>query len=218
MFPCRQHTLPATRRIKGVREASAHAPVAAGDTSPAGTHTQAPAKATGHTPLRSAFTLGEVLIAMTLFTLLVVAVGQNISNNMRALAQMDSGGWDTPSMRAIREHILNLRSREVVEEGGEIELAGWPRPGDTATTSAAQPTKIRWTAEVNPTSTLDLYTLTIDLQLDSSSDEPIEAGFITHVYRPGWGRVEDRERMIEAKNERLEAVRTARGEKRKESQ
>lgn len=166
---------------------------------------------------RGAFSLSEVLVALALFTLLVVAVGQSISNNMRALAEMNTGGWDTPSMRAIREHILSRNNRQEIEDGGEIELAGWPKPGDRSNTTAAQPTKVRWTAEINPTSTLDLYTLTVDLQVDNAN-EPIEAGFVVHVYRPGWGRLEDRERAVEAKVERLEAIRTARGEKRKENQ
>lgn len=165
---------------------------------------------------RRAFSLGEVLVALTLFALLVVAVGQSISNNMRALAEMNTGGWNSPSMRAIREHILSRTSRQQIEDGGEIELAGWPRPGDSSNTTAAQPTKVRWTAEINPTTTLDLFTLTVDLQVDNA-DDPIEASFIVHVYRPGWGLPEDRERAVEAKLERLEAIRTARGEKRKES-
>lgn len=163
------------------------------------------------------FTLVEVLVALTLFTLLVAAVGQSISNNMRALAEMNAGGWDGRSMRAIREHILNLPSRQAVEDGGELELAGWPRPGERANTTAAQPTKIRWTAEINPTSTLDLFAVSVELQVDSSQD-PIEAGFIAYLFRPDWSSLEDRERMVEAKLERLEAQRTARGEQRKEAQ
>lgn len=178
------------------------------------THLGRPVHSGGSAGVR-AFTLVELLVALTLFTLMVVVVGQNINNNLGALAQMNSGSWEERSMRAIREHVLNQQSRQAIEDGGELEVAGWPKPGDRGATTAAQPTKIRWTAEINPTSTLDLFTVSVEVQTDTSDDQ-VQESFVVYIYRPAWGRLEDRERMVEAKQERLEALRTARGEQRRE--
>lgn len=161
------------------------------------------------------FTLAELLVALALFGFIAVTMGQAIMNNLRALEHLNRDSPMEGQLARIRHRIMELQVLEELEEGGEIELPATESLDEDDTGAPSEPLVVRWTAEVLPTSTLDLFA--VDVELDfQGTDLPGAHEMLLFLYRPNWTEPEDREKLAEAKSLLLEDERLARGEIRKE--
>ncbi|WOO41931.1 type II secretion system protein [Rubellicoccus peritrichatus] len=152
------------------------------------------------------FTLAELIVALVLFSLIAVTMGQAIVNNLQALERLSGSTPLDHDLTRMRHRIMVIENLEELKEGGEIELP---------TDEGGDPMTVRWTAEVFPTSTLDLFAVDLELEFQGG-------GLATNremrlfLYRPNWTEAEDREKLSEAKQLLLEEKRVERGEVRKE--
>lgn len=161
------------------------------------------------------FTLVELIVALALFGLIAVTMGQAIVNNLRALENLNRSSPMEENLATIRHRMMVKQDLEELEEGGEIELPSRELPNDDANGAASEPVRVRWTAEVQPTSTLDLFAVDIELEFQGGGLATTHEMRL-FLYRPNWTEPEDREKLTEAKALLLQDERVERGEIRKE--
>ncbi|GHB97759.1 prepilin-type N-terminal cleavage/methylation domain-containing protein [Cerasicoccus arenae] len=141
--------------------------------------------------LRTGFTLVEVLLALGLFALASAMLVQSATNAIRAYEAVQSNSNQEQMYRFMLRSIIAIEDREEVEDGGDWEL-----PDESAAS---------WEAEIEETEMLDLFRVTIQIEIESnssqsSSDEP--RSFEVYLYRPDWSEAGEREQLL---NERRDA-------------
>lgn len=134
------------------------------------------------TALRSAFTLIEVLVALTILAIAAVVLGAAYANTLgahAAVAQRASGG---SAMDFLHEQILNEPEREKVEKGGDLSL-----PDDR---------RLSWEAKIEEVAVPDLFRVTVTTRIAGGtmkSDEQATDTFM--VLRPTWSDAQRREQL-----------------------
>ena len=154
---------------------------------------------------RSGFTLAETVVALALFSAAAVVVCQSAYNARLALRQAERYDRYEGRVSHILHHVQQITDREVMEEGGEIELAPRVRKGDVEDDAdAAERTVVRWSVEIYPTALLDVHqvTLTIAFMQAEATEEDHE--LIWNAYRPNWYEPGERDGLILAKQEEWE--------------
>jgi hypothetical protein len=157
------------------------------------------------------FTLAEVVVGVLLLGLTAALLGRAISDSLRAYEQTRITNPYQYPIKRVSDLVLQLKTRDLVEEGGELEIPityGNEREGDTQETTTL---RARWEAEISPTSVLNLYVvdLTIDFQ---GGDDNLKVESKIIAYRTAWGDADELEQLIEAKEEEFKERQSARGE------
>lgn len=131
---------------------------------------------------RRAFTLIEVLVALTILAIAAVVLGAAYANTLAAhsaVAQRASGG---SAMDFLHEQILNEPEREKVEKGGDLSL-----PDDR---------RLRWEAKIEEAAVPDLFYVTVTTRIAGGtmkSEEQATQSFM--VLRPTWSDAQRREQL-----------------------
>ncbi|MGZ0655274.1 hypothetical protein ACWPKS_06675 [Coraliomargarita sp. W4R72] len=163
-------------------------------------------------PKTKAFTLAEVVVGVLLLGLTAAVLGQAVSNALRAYTQTQlTNPYEYPVKR-VRDHVLQLRTRALVEEGGELEIPithGTQREGDTQETTTI---RARWEAEVHSTRILNVYQVELSVDFQGGSEQALKTESKIITYRTTWSDPDEFEQLIEAKEEEFKDRQSARGE------
>ncbi|MGF1485070.1 MAG: type II secretion system protein [Opitutales bacterium] len=148
--------------------------------------------------IRRAFTLVEVLFALTVFGLASVVLMEATRLGLFSLEIVRETRDYDEDFRFVLRQILNIAEREDFEDGGEIETLG----GGEAD----------WEVELEETNIIDLFKVELTVTFSdsgpsftSTQSEPYTATL--YVLRPGWMEEQDFESLLEDKREALEDAR-----------
>lgn len=166
---------------------------------------------------RAGFTLPETIVAMSLFALAATVLCQAAMNAHIGMMRLEQKEEPYLKFDWVREEILSITDRAIIEEGGELifprQIRKKPRedeePAEEGPASTIQAT---WAAEIFPTKVLDVHRLDITLTVEKGEEltEPRMASYF--VYRPGWyEEAEGRGSLVTEKEEDWERQQQLRG-------
>jgi general secretion pathway protein I len=122
---------------------------------------------------RAGFTLLEVLMALVIFALAATVLAGaylNVLNSYDIVARGNAGDADLAYARSV---VLTEPDIEKLQKGGEFD-----------TTDNRH---VRWSVEINPTTTADLFTVNFTCELtDSSTGDPRKITETFTLLRPTW--------------------------------
>ncbi len=122
-----------------------------------------------------AFTLIEVLVALSIFALAVVVLGSSYLNVLNSYEAVSRGVQTGEDFVFARQLVLNQPDRDKVEEGGEFDTASGHRA--------------RWTAIIESTNVADLFAVTFTCEIsDPVRPEPDRVVQKFRVLRPTWSK------------------------------
>jgi prepilin-type N-terminal cleavage/methylation domain-containing protein len=146
-----------------------------------------PAGATG----RRAFTLIEVVLAVSLFAVAVVVLAAAYVNILNSIESVRVDQTLEQELAFVRSQVLLETELENIEKGGEV-----PTPSYGAAV---------WSATVTPTMVADLFRvdLVIELPGDGAASPPRSIVQTLHVLRPSWSVPTERDALRAESSERL---------------
>lgn len=136
---------------------------------------------------RDAFTLVEVLVSLALFALAAVALSAAYLNVIAAYREKSAAQDRQTAGELLRIAVLTEPDRNVIENGGTIELPDRQR--------------LNWSARIEPTTMADLFA--VDLRCNVVGRRDDEQSLRLMLYRPAWSEPGERERLREASRQRL---------------
>lgn len=122
---------------------------------------------------RAAFTLLEVLVALTVFALAVVVLASAYLNVLNSYDVVSRGVQIGEDFDFARQTVLNEPDREKLEQGGEFDTAGGRRA--------------KWSVEIVSTTLPDLFDVTFTCEIaDPTRTEPDRLAQTFRLLRPTW--------------------------------
>ena len=156
-----------------------------------GSHALLRVRASG--PAR-AFTLIEVLLALTLFAIAVIVLSAAYINVLNGIDNVKTDRAFDQELQWVRQQVLLEPDLTTVEKGGESESVDFG--------------KVDWEVAVDPTSIADLFHVTLHITTEGKGDrKPQEATQQFMVLRPLWSDPVDREKLRNDSKTRLESER-----------
>ena len=146
---------------------------------------------------RAGFTLLETLLALALFSVVVVVLTSAYLNILTALASVQADREFEQEVRWVREQVLLQSDLDELKKGGELK------------TPAAK--TLRWSATVEPAAVADLFTIDLSVELDAGKGPARESHERLAVLRPAWSEPVDRAKLFEDLKRRIEDDRRNRG-------
>lgn len=126
-------------------------------------------------PRAQAFTLVEVLVALSIFALAVVVLGSSYLNVLNSYEAISRGVQTGEDFVFARQLVLNEPDRDKVEKGGEFDTASGHRA--------------RWTALIESTNVADLFAVTFTCEIsDPVRPEPDRVVQNFRLLRPTWSK------------------------------
>ncbi|MEO6244500.1 MAG: prepilin-type N-terminal cleavage/methylation domain-containing protein [Opitutaceae bacterium] len=123
--------------------------------------------------IRSAFTLIEVLVALSIFALAVVVLGSSYLNVLTSYEVLSRGMQINEDIAFARQQVLRESDRKKLEQGGEFDTAGGRRA--------------RWSVEINSTLIPDVFTVAFTCELsDPARPEADKTTQTFTLLRPTW--------------------------------
>lgn len=126
-----------------------------------------------------AFTLIEVLMALVIFALTAVVLGSaylNVLGSYEAARAANATDFDVSFARS---QLLSQPDLQTAENGAEFDDTA-PGPGATAR-------HVKWTADIEPTDTTDLFTVTFTCTItEPAAPEPAKVTETFMLVRPTW--------------------------------
>ncbi len=148
---------------------------------------------------RGGFTLIEVMVALAVFAVAAVALAAAYLNVLNAYEIAGRSNVREEDIRFARSLLLVEPEREKAEEGGDFETADGGR--------------VRWRAEIEPTTTADLFRVVFVCEISEAGTAPTPAPHREEffVLRPTWSegdesaklREESKSRILELKQKRM---------------
>lgn len=89
-----------------------------------------------------------------------------------------------------KDFITTIEDKDKLLQGGELTL-----PSNE---------QIQWSAEINETENLDLFSLMI--QIEKEENEPIKSALRFYLLRPEWSESEERKQLLEKKKTYIESL------------
>lgn len=136
------------------------------------------------------FTLIEILVALAILAGALVVLTEGYVNALNALAPPPDRPDEQRELAFVRERVLKLPARELLEQGGEFE-----------TLTAG---RVRWEAQLIETTILDLHQVVLSCEF-AESGERYRMEFT--ALRPHWSDPVERGRLREEKVRALESRR-----------
>jgi general secretion pathway protein I len=131
---------------------------------------------------QSAFTILEVLVALLIFTMAAVVLGDTYVNVLTAYQSATRGNQTNRDVRFARLALLAEPDREKVEKGGDFD--------------AGNNRHLTWKATIDPTELPDLFTVTFECDITSPDlKEPEHAKETFRVLRPTWSKDDERAKL-----------------------
>ena len=119
------------------------------------------------------FTLIEVLVALVIFALAAIVLGSSYLNVLNSYDIVARGNQLDSDLAYARSIILTEPDVTKLQKGGEFDTA--------------DNRHVKWTADIQPTTTADLFTVTFTCELASTSGgDPQKAVETFTVLRPTW--------------------------------
>ncbi len=120
-----------------------------------------------------AFTLLEVLVALTIFAMAAVMLASSYLNVLNSYEAVSRGVQINEDFAFARQLVLNEPDRKKVEEGGEFETAGGRRA--------------KWSATIEMSTVADVYKVTFTCEIaDPTRPEPESQTQAFLLLRPTW--------------------------------
>lgn len=136
-------------------------------------HGQNARATSAHRSAGPAFTLVEVLIALTIFAMAAVILGSAYLNVLNSYEVVARGTVVNEDFAFARQQVLNEPDRKKLEQGGEFETAG----GRRAT----------WSVEIESSTIADVYKVIFTCQIaDPTRTEPDKQTQTFMLLRPTW--------------------------------
>ena len=140
---------------------------------------------------KKAFTLIEVLVALAIFALAAVGLGAAYSNVLLSRMALKEKGVGEEDFARCRAAMLETANFADIEKGGDVYL-----PDDRMA---------RWKGKIEPTTVVDLFWVTITVEIQASAGGPYGAPREQSqwILRPTWSVESDRTKLLADAKERL---------------
>jgi prepilin-type N-terminal cleavage/methylation domain-containing protein len=125
-----------------------------------------------------AFTLVEVLMALVIFALMSVVLGSAYLNVLGGYETARTANATDVDLDFARSQLLSQADLQTAENGAEFD--------DTGSGQDAAPRHVKWTAEIEPTDTTDLFTVTFSCTITEGSRQPDKVTETFMLTRPTW--------------------------------
>ena len=123
--------------------------------------------------IQSAFTLIEVLVALSIFALAAVVLGSSYLNVLTSYEVLSRGMQINEDIAFARQQVLRESDRKKLEQGGEFDTAGGRRA--------------RWSVEIASTLMPDVFTVVFTCEITEASRPEAEKTAQTFtLLRPTW--------------------------------
>jgi hypothetical protein len=156
------------------------------------------------------FSLAEVVVALTLFTLAAFVLGRTVVDNLHVL-YLKRGFDEGYVLAEVRREILTRTSRSALEGGGEMEVVTPRRGGMERGETENRTVRVRWEVEILPTKLLDVHSILAEVRTQAG-DDPAVYSFQLFAYRPGWSERETQTQLEGVKEQEFRRRSEARGE------
>ena len=145
-----------------------------------------------------AFTLIEVLIALSIFAMAAVVLGASYVNvllSYEIAARSTQGDEDVKFARA---QLLAIADPKKIEDGGDFDSPGGRR--------------VHWRAQIEPTETADLFLVHFLCEInDPAASDPQKIAQDFRVLRPTWSDPADRDKLRQDARERIQELNAGNG-------
>lgn len=140
-----------------------------------------------------AFTLLEVLIALTIFALTAIVLGAAYINVLNAYEFAARSNQTDEDVRFARAQLLAEPDHDKAEQGGDFESVGGRR--------------VKWQAAIESTATVDLFTVTFTCETtDPVRSEPQTVKETFMLLRPTWSDPVERGKLQQATLDRINTL------------
>jgi general secretion pathway protein I len=130
-----------------------------------------------------AFTLLEVLVALTIFALMTIVLGAAYLNVLNSYAVVAKANEINEDVEFARAQMLAEPDRKVIEQGGDFD--------------STNNRHVKWTATIASTSINDLFTVTFLCEItDPAKPDPEKATQTFTVLRPTWSDPAERSQLL----------------------
>ena len=146
---------------------------------------------------RGGFTLLEVIVALAIFALIAVVLGSAYLNVLNSYVAVGRGTQNQQDIAFARQALLTQPDLATARNGDEFDAptADPDRP----------PTHVKWTADIQPTDTTDLFTVALTCVI-TTTDPKTPAQTFTQTFallRPTWSDPTDRTNLRQAAAQRI---------------
>jgi general secretion pathway protein I len=139
---------------------------------------------------RGAFTLLEVLVALTIFALMAIVLGAAYLNVLTSYAIAAKSNQVNVDVAFARAQMLAEPDRTLIEQGGDFD--------------SADSRHVKWSATIASTSINDLFTVTFVCEIaDPAKSDPDRVTQTFTVLRPTWSDPAERGKLLEDAKARI---------------
>lgn len=142
----------------------------------------------GHS--QSGFSLIEAVIAIAIAGIAFFMLTETFFNVLLTLEKLESESDYQRDVRFVRSQIIQIADPDEVEDGGEIT---------TLNLGEAE-----WSAEIEPTETVDLFQLNLNIEFENPEGDPIPYSERLYLLRPTWGDSFERSALLDDVRRRIE--------------
>lgn len=147
--------------------------------------------------VRSGFSLLEVMVALMIFAVAAVMLGAGYLNILSSYVVAGKGTESLQDIAFARQELLTQPDLVTAQNGDEF---------DTPTIDASKlPTHVKWTAEIEPAGTTDLFNVTLTCVV-RSGDPTVPDRTVTQAFtllRPTWSDPADQTKLRQAAAQRI---------------
>ncbi|NDV62506.1 prepilin-type N-terminal cleavage/methylation domain-containing protein [Puniceicoccales bacterium CK1056] len=131
----------------------------------------------------SGFSLIEAVIAIAIAGIAFFMLTETFFNVLLTLEKLESESDYQKDVRFVRSQIIQIADPDEVEDGGEI--------------STLNLGEAEWSAEIEPTETVDLFQLLLEIEFENPDGEPIPYSERLYLLRPTWGDSFERSALLD---------------------
>lgn len=157
--------------------------------------------------LSRGFTIAELLVALAIFSLAAVVLGRTVVDSLQSLERGSRDPYHEV-MRAVRQEIRSLPSREALEAGGEMQV---PFLVATERGLETEVARVRWEAEIAPTPVLNVFAVELTVFVEGGEQSSVRREKTLYIYQSRWVDPEEQRAILEAKEEEFSERLEARG-------
>ena len=140
-----------------------------------------------------AFTLIEVLIALSIFALAAVVLGASYVNVLLSYEIATRSTQGDEDVKFARAQLLAIADPKKIEEGGDFDSAGGRR--------------VHWSAQIEPTETADLFLVHFLCEInDPATPDTPKIAQDFRVLRPTWSDPAERDKLRQDARQRIQEL------------
>jgi prepilin-type N-terminal cleavage/methylation domain-containing protein len=128
---------------------------------------------------RRGFTIVEVLMALVIFSMTAVVLGSAFVNVLNSYEIAKKSNGTDVDLNFARSQLLTIADLQTAENGQEFD--------DTPAEKGGPNRHVKWTADIEPTDTTDLFTVTFTCTIgDTTAAQPTKVVENFMLLRPTW--------------------------------